>query len=531
MNTVPEEIIQRLYRSAASKQWDAIKVKHHHGINTPLFSLKSSKSCGIGEFTDLILLIDWCHSVGMDVLQLLPINDTGTNYSPYSILSAYALNPFYLGIAALPNVEKYPQLQAIIAELQNSNSSPRVDYSKVFKLKYQFFKQYIDLEGEEILSKPEFLYFLSQSQWLPGYALYKTLRIKTNWNSWESWSENLKNPGEEMIRDLLVAYKQEVDYHMILQFLCFQQMENIKKYATFQGVFLKGDLPILIDRDSSDVWLNRSLFQLEYSAGSPPDMYNSLGQNWGFPVYNWDELAKFDNQWWKLRLRCAEKLYHIYRLDHLVGFFRFWAIEDDKPAIEGKFIPSDPNVWIAHGRRIMLMKLNETIMLPIGEDLGTVPPEVRNCLRELGICGTRVMRWERDWHGDRSYIKPENYWPESMTTVSTHDSELLQQWWKKHPDEAGEYAKTKGWDYSPFLALQQRKEILKESHRTASLFHINLLQEYLALMPGLSQDPEIERINVPGIDSDLNWRLRYIPSLEELLANEELKDLVRELLT
>lgn len=525
--TALEETAQRLYRSAAGKQWEIIKVKHHHGIVIPLFSLISAKSCGIGEFTDLILLIDWCRDVGMDVLQLLPINDTGEHTSPYSILSAFALNPIHLNLSSLPNIERYPRLQNLISELRENNQKPRVDYQKITVLKDQFLREYVTLELSNISSSPEYQYFLTQNQWLPGYALYKTLRIKTNWSSWETWSEPIKNPTEETIKELHGHCKDDVEYHTIVQFFCFQQMEAAKKHATSQGVFLKGDLPILINRDSADVWLNRPLFILDYSAGSPPDVFNDEGQNWGFPIYNWDELAKYNNEWWKIRLKVAERLYHIYRIDHIVGFFRIWAIPDEKPPIEGEFLPEDSSLWVPHGRRIMLLKLQESDMLPIGEDLGTVPPETRVCLQELGICGTRVMRWERDWHGNHSYIKPENYWPESMTTVSTHDSETLQQWWKKNREEAEEYAKSKGWEYQPVLSTEHHRDILWESHHTASLFHVNLLQEYLALLPGMTGDPEVERINVPGITSDLNWSYRFKPTLEELGANQDLKALVK----
>ena len=177
------------------------------------------------------------------------------------------------------------------------------------------------------------------------------------------------------------------------------------------------------------------------------------------------------------------------------------------------------------------MMLASSNMLPIAEDLGDVPPEVRVCLSELGICGTKVMRWERYWEKDKSFIPFKDYPPLSMTCVSTHDSRTLQLWWSDFPDEAKDYAAFKHWTYSPTLTVEQRKEILWDSHHTPSLFHINLLQEYLALFPELVwPQPEDERINIPGKVLATNWLYRFRPSVEELTAHEGLKKAIEQIL-
>ena len=177
------------------------------------------------------------------------------------------------------------------------------------------------------------------------------------------------------------------------------------------------------------------------------------------------------------------------------------------------------------------MMLNASEMLPIGEDLGVVPPEVRTCLSSLGICGTRVMRWQRRWDEDGQFIAPQDYPIDSMTTVSTHDSETLQHWWKAYPIEAQLFANFKGWSYQPLLSHDHHREILWDSHHTSSLFHINLIQEYLALIPGLSwPTPEEERINIPGLISDRNWTYRLKLPLEELIQQKSLTHLMKELI-
>lgn len=523
------DITHKLESSAASQQWRDVGIRHHHGFAIPLFSIHSAQSCGIGEFTDLLPLIDWCVRIGMDVIQLLPLNDTSNDNSPYNAISAFALNPLHLGLASLPNVAAHPHLQGWIKELQQDDGSS-VQYSKVSEGKSLFLREYYRLEKNTILSSEACQNFFVQNHWLKGFGLFKTLKVANNWHSWESWEESIKHPTEAKLDELMEKYREEIEFRCVVQFLCFQQLESVKNYASSKKVLIKGDVPILISRDSADVWLNQSIYMLEYSAGAPPDQYSAEGQNWGFPVYNWHELEKQHYGWWRERLSVVSHLYHLFRIDHVVGFFRIWVVPPGKLGKEGKFFPEDPSLWINQGRNIMLMQLDASPMLPIGEDLGTVPPEVRQCLRELGICGTRVMRWERKWNEDQSFIPFNEYIPESMTTVSTHDSLTLELWWTRSPEEAQAYSAFKAWKYVPELTWQHRYDILWDSHHTTSLFHINLLQEYLALIPDMSwPDPEDERINVPGVISDRNWCYRIRPSIEQITCNPQLQLIMQSL--
>lgn len=517
--------------TAATSQWAKIGWKHHHGLNIPLFSLHSEHSCGIGEFPDLLPIIDWCKTLGFDVVQLLPLNDTGLDTSPYSALSANALNPIHLGLWSLPDLEKFPDLQADLRNFPKAPAPNRIDYPMVQQTKERFLIRYFKANGANLLASAEYQTFAAQSPWLQGYALYKTLKIAQQWRSWEMWPAELRDPTESLFKKLLDQHRNEVQWHSLVQFLCSLQLRKVKEHANAQGIFLKGDIPILINRDSADVWLHRSIFDLRYSAGAPPDMYSEEGQSWGFPLYNWDELAKEDYRWWIERLKSAERYYDLYRLDHVVGFFRIWAVPLGLKPKEGSFIPSNPDVWIDHGKRILLRLLQGSSMLPIGEDLGTVPPPVRTCLQSLGICGTKVMRWERYWDEDKRFIPFDNYPVISMTTVSTHDSETLIQWWLSGEEGTSRFAEFKGWSYHPILSREYHQEILWDSHHTSSLFHINLLGEYLALIPGLTwPDPEDERINIPGLCADRNWSYRYRPSVEELTSNPTLSHLIRELI-
>jgi 4-alpha-glucanotransferase len=522
---------QFLSGTPAAKHWEIVGVKHHDGINLPLFSLHSQTSCGVGEYPDLLPLISWCKDLGFDVIQLLPLNDTGPETSPYNALSAHALNPIHLGLAHLPQIEHYPALQKQIQELQHLTTKRRIPYPQIHKGKRRFLQEYFHHVSPSIVNTSDYLEFVEQNPWLEGYALFKVLKIQEHWRGWEDWNASIKTPSPTTYQHLVKQFHDKITFHIFIQYFCFQQLREVKKQANANEIFLKGDIPILINRESADVWLDPSLFLLQYAAGAPPDVYAKEGQKWGFPIYNWEEMEKKQYAWWLSRLKVACGLYDLYRLDHVVGFFRIWAIPINLPAPKGKFIPENKSDWITQGEKIMRMMLLHCSLLPIAEDLGVVPTEVRRCLYSLGICGTKVMRWERKWDTDKSYIKPQDYLIESMTTVSTHDSPTLPLWWKTHPQEAQDYAKLKGWTYSPELTHDQLFSILRDSHHTASLFHINLLQEYLALVPGMTWPKiEDERVNIPGIISNRNWTYRFRPSVEEIIANDDLRNEMQHLL-
>lgn len=520
-----KEIKERLENSAAGNQWKRIGVSHHHGINVPLFSLKQSSSCGIGEYLDLIPLIDFCVQVKMDTIQLLPLNDTGTDTSPYNAISAYALNPIHISLTALAGTNSDLTFASLIKEMQGLNSLKKVDYIAVREKKEKFLREYFHKFGKAILHSSEYKEFTKQNDWLEDYGIFKGCKNKFSNTSWEDW------PKHNSSTELKKEFAEEINFHSFVQFLCAQQMKNVKKYADQNKVFLKGDIPILISRDSVDVWRNPQFFCLEYAAGAPPDMYSEEGQYWGFPTYHWENLEKEGYGWWKKRLSIASDYYHLCRIDHIVGFFRIWSIPVGQSAKKGQFIPSDPAMALIQGEMLMKMILEATpTMLPIGEDLGSIPPEVRVSLKSLGICGTKVCRWEREWDGDQSFIDPKTYTPESMSTVSTHDSETLKQWWAYQHREAQEFCEQYNFSYASDLTQDLHMKILKQSHNSGSLFHINLLQEYLSLFPELSHAClNDERVNVPGVVSSDNWSTRYIPTISEMQSHAALKKFLTSL--
>jgi 4-alpha-glucanotransferase len=496
--------------------WNRIGIYPHHGIDVFLPALRSKKSSGIGEFFDLLPLIDWCHELKMDVIQLLPLNDSDNDPSPYNPMSCCALNYLLLSLHALPHGEQLPTLP----------ESP-LTYEEVITHKTEWLQNYYNRVGNQILQSDAFRAFAAENaSWLKPYALFKSIKERTANASWLTWP---KTSYDQLLKD----HASKITFHSMLQFLCYTQLKEVKEYARGKGILLKGDIPILVSFESAEVWYHPTYFNTDFAAGAPPDMYYSEGQYWGFPIFRWDVLAKDHYSWWKMRLAYASHFFDLFRIDHIIGFFRIWAIPRGATAMEGQYIPAEEEQWEIQGRRLLRMILSNSCgMMPIAEDLGTIPDVLPTCLEEMAICGTKVMRWVRYWEEEgQPYVPYTEYPPLSMTCVSTHDSPTLTQWWRDYPEEASLYAELKEWPYQSELTSEQRFQILWESHHTPSLFRINLLQEYLALFPELVwPNPNDERINIPGTVQPSNWSYRYLPSVEEIISHTGLKAAMQKIL-
>lgn len=509
-------------KTTTAKLWKKVGIRQHHGIALPLSALHSEKSLGIGEFQDLIGLINWCNEVGFDVIQLLPLNDTGYDISPYSAISSCALDPVYLTLRYhFPEEKDFPLVK----------KTKRVAYQDVKKQKLNWLKKTYPLHLKKAQETEKFKKFMEIHPWLIDYGLYHVFLDKHKALPWTKWEKEVQKPSEEKRKKWLKKHREEVNFHIYLQFLCFEEMQAIKHHAEKKQILLKGDVPILLSPNSVDVWANQQLFIMDMSAGAPPDMFSPEGQDWGFPLFNWEKLEEEDYRWWKQRLSTCAECFHIYRIDHIVGFFRIWATEKDQKPVNGQFVSRNRYLWQFEGKERLEMMIKASTMLPIAEDLGVIPGEVNSLLKELGICGTRVMRWQKYWDEDGSYIPPENYDELTLTTVGTHDSETLQQWWKKFPSDAKQYAKQNDCSYSEELTIDIRRKILSQSHHSASIFHINPFQEYLALFNELvSENPDKERINIPGKNLASNWTYKFHTTLEKITSHQALREEIAKIL-
>ena len=508
--------------------WKRIGIKHHHGFCIPLFSVRSKNSSGIGEFSDLFKVIDFVKDVNMDIIQLLPINECGLDPSPYDAISSCALHPIYISLHNLDYLEELPDLKKRLENFKPFNELQRIAYLEVKDLKIKWLYDYFLKVFKNYENSQKYQKFLLNNPWLEEYALFRFLQDNSDTKKWFMWPEKYKNLTDKQYFALIKKYEEKLKFYYFLQFLAFSQMFQVKEYATKKGIFILSDIPILLNPNSHDVWRERKIFDLSHVAGCPPDDTSPVGQKWGFPLFNWEAIKKRNFDWWKRRLNLAASYSHLYRIDHAVGFFRIWAIKPHDESIHGRFLPKDPKVWEKHGKDLLLMMLDSSPLLPIAEDLGLIPKFVYKTLTELGICGIKVMRWQKK---RGKIIDVKKYNPLSLTCASNHDFPTLKLWWENFTKEAKEFCKYKNWEYFEKFSNFYRFEILKDSHASSSLFHINLLQEYLAFDDNLIwPNPNDERINISGVENAQNWKYRYKPYIEDLLTNNTLKNKIRAVL-
>ncbi|MDO9154128.1 MAG: 4-alpha-glucanotransferase [Paludibacter sp.] len=321
------------------------------GVAIPVFSLRSKKSFGTGEFNDLKLMIDWALKTGQKLIQTLPINDTilyHTNYDsyPYNAVSVNALHPIYLHldtIGKLKNAERKAYYESKKKELNKKSFS---DYQNVMNVKWEFFREIYPLESKKIFSSAAYKDFFNNNQeWLVPYAAFSYLRDLYGTPEFRSWAEHNYYNSKEI--EVLVSPENE-HYHDIaifyfLQYLLHEQLSEVHDYARSKGIVIKGDIPIGVSSRSVDAWVEPQLFNLNAQAGAPPDDFSATGQNWGFPTYNWETMAQDGFQWWKKRFRKLSEYFDAYRIDHILGFFRIWEIpENDVWGLTGCFNPSLP---------------------------------------------------------------------------------------------------------------------------------------------------------------------------------------------
>ncbi len=498
----------------------------YRGVGTaiPVFSLRSEEGFGVGEFNDIPRFVDWMERTGQSVLQLLPINDTTrhgkwSDSYPYSPVSSFALHPIYIHLqeVGVPQDAAFKKAQAELNTLQ------MVDYPKVMELKIKYLKLAFESRGEKDLKTPTCKKFVKENAfWLDPYAEFCAKRDGVS-----------------------------PDFYRWVQFHLDKQLSRAVKYAHEKGVFLKGDLPIGVGRDSVDAATYPNLFNLDSSAGAPPDFFSADGQNWGFPTYNWEEMAKDDYAWWRARLRVMAKYFDAYRIDHILGFFRIWEIPlPQKSGLLGHFNPAMPysrqeienlglpilnlfiedprqpgwfhpliapdttrlepwqkdrfdalyidffyhrhnGFWAHNAMRKLPKLLSCTGMLACGEDLGMVPDCVPGVMDHEKILSLEMQRMDKG-----------RLWPYlSVVATSSHDMSSIRLWDTE--------------DRTP----EDCRRILKEHLDSLSMLAIFPLQDWLSMDGTLRwPKPGEEQINDPA-DPDNKWRWRMHLTTTQLLES------------
>lgn len=319
------------------------------GTQVPVFSLRTRKSAGIGDFGDLKTMIDFVASTGQKVLQLLPINDTTITHTwtdsyPYSCISVFAIHPQYADLHALPelkNAKARAEAEKTRAEL---NALDKIDYEKVNDFKINYLRQIFNQEGGKMMKTAEYKAFFQDTElWLVPYAQYSYLRDKNGTADFNQWPDHQvwDEAERKALADPKTAAYKNVAFFYFVQFVLDRQMQEAHEHAKTKGVILKGDIPIGVNRNGCDVWTEPKYFNLNGQAGAPPDDFSVNGQNWGFPTYNWFEMLKDGCQWWNRRFKNMARYFDAYRIDHVLGFFRIWEIPvHSVHGLLGQFAPA-----------------------------------------------------------------------------------------------------------------------------------------------------------------------------------------------
>jgi len=321
------------------------------GTAIPLSALRSEKSCGIGDFSDLKEMIDYIHITGQNVLQILPVNDTTVTHTwkdsyPYASLSVFALHPLYINLERAGLIADKAFMKDFHSKAKRINKLKYIDYEETEKLKWSYLEKLFEQDGHTTLNSAGFKEFFHENEeWLRPYALFCSLRDKYKTSNFKEWPKHshYDRRDTEKLTDIKLSLDRSVLIHFYVQYHLNLQLKEVHLYANSKKVILKGDLPIGVSNNSAEVWVNRDMFNCSQQAGAPPDSFSARGQNWGFPTYNWRKMEEDNFSWWKRRLQTMSAYFDSYRIDHILGFFRIWEIPvSSSEGVMGHFSPALP---------------------------------------------------------------------------------------------------------------------------------------------------------------------------------------------
>ena len=503
------------------------------GVLVPLFSLVSSRSWGVGEFLDLPDFAKWARTAGQSFVQVLPILEIPDHEtSPYSALTAMALDPIFI---SLPEVEDFAALGGVSAltpddreALAAVQSAERVQHRAVRALKGRWLRQahqrfLHDEAGPQTARFHRFNAFAErEAWWLEDYALFRALRGVNEQRAWWEWAEPLASRRSDALQRAREEHAAEIGYRKYVQWLAEEQWSRARSEAAPVQVF--GDVPFMITADSPDVWMDQEEFRFDATVGVPPDAFSETGQDWGLPPWRWDVMAQNDFAWMRRRARRTADLFDGFRLDHLVGLYRTFI----RPLDAGRrpfFAPNDEQQQRELGEKLVRL-YQDCGSSVIAEDLGTVPDFVRASLRELGVPGFKVFRWERYWQQpDQPFVDPADYDEISVATTGTHDTEALATWWETMPPEDRErivrlpsVRRSRGdgegsADFPPAAFTPEIRDALVRAMLAAgSRYTIFPFQDFFGWTA---------RINTPATVDEENWSWRLPWCVDELDALDE----------
>lgn len=497
----------------------------------PLFSAASSESWGIGEIPDIVPLARWLGRAGFDRLMLLPLGAMAAQQSsPYSAMSAMAIDPIYIGVGGIEDFLRAGGPDALAPDVRHTLEAARlrrsVDYAAVRHVKEAGLRLAFDrFFADEWVARTSragdlAAYIDREREWLDDYALFAALGEELRVPRWREWPEPLRSRDPRALAEATRRLSRDVLRHQYVQWVAESEWRLARADAAGAGVAIFGDFTFAVESDSVDVWTRQQEFALDISAGAPPDAFSETGQDWNLPMYRWDVIAPGGYAWLRQRARRMAALFDAIRVDHVVGFYRTYG----KPQT-GKpfFFPAHEPDQIRQGEEILKIMIGSGALI-IAEDLGTVPDFVRASLARLGIPGSKVLRWERLWdQPGEPFIDPEQYPPVSAAFTGTHDTEPLAVWWERSPRKdrvetirllqpQGDVERRGGDDPDQPWGDVLRDSLLELAYRTAS-------RELFVPVPDVFGWRD--RINTPAIISEDNWTWRLPWPVDRLETTPE----------
>jgi len=548
------------------------------GVLTPLFALRREDDLGIGDLETLRQFIDWAAEIGFKLVQLLPINEVGGDHSPYNAISAVALEPTTLHLApGSPEDLSQDDFDAVVGGIDLGKlRKGAVKHEPVRRLKMALLEKAYRRFAQRSDRKADFDAFCEkEAEWLNDYAFFRALMEENGGReTWDQWREEHRRI--ESARGWLNAQAAEVQQHFseresffkYVQWIAFEQWVTAKTYAEQRGVALMGDIPFGVNLYSADVYARPDQFALDWSGGAPPEPYfkddeftQKWGQNWGIPLYRWDVMRARNLDWWRWRVRGVRTIFHVFRIDHVLGFYRIYAfpwrpvrnaemlplswdqMRERTGGLFPQFYPRDDSNWEnreANRRegeeylRVVVAESQDTRVA--GEDLGTVSDYVRPSLRSLGVAGFKIPQWEN--YPDGRGISGGDYQRLSVATYATHDHKPVRALWEDAFEEASpdsEQARKDLAKIAAFAALPAPGNgndydrdfygpIMEALFRCESWIALVMITDLLARK---------DRFNVPGTAASSNWSRRMSKTVKGLRQSRSVRKrmrVIRELL-
>jgi 4-alpha-glucanotransferase len=539
------------------------------GVLIPVFALRSGSDLGAGDLGGLRAFIDWAAAAGFALVQLLPINETGGDNSPYNAISSTALDPTTLELhpKAFPDLSERAYRDTLRGVDLNALRAGPVQYAAVKALKQKLLRAAFrrfnarTQRGEGTDRAADFARFQEQSAaWLEPYTLFRALMERNGgtecWDCWPAEQQNaaLARTWAAGLRPSEARALQKVrTFYAYVQWVAYRQWEALKRHAQERGVFLMGDIPLGISYYSGDYFGNPQLFEPGWFGGAPPEPYfkddpftQKWGQNWGIPVYDWARMRQDNYAWWRQRVHGVHNLFHVFRIDHILGFYRIYSFpwrpernaeflalsNEEAQKLTGGALPgfklrddASPENRAANREngetllRMVLAAAGETRL--IGEDLGVVPDYVRPNLTALGIAGFKIPIWEPDAKTG-GLLRGADYSRLSVATYGTHDHQPLRalwsEWQKGSAEQRQELQKLADFSSLPPEMRDGPYHNAVRDRLLAALFQSNSWIAICTITDLLGSD---ERFNVPGTSAESNWSRRMNLTVDDLGANTD----------